>query len=103
MLSIFVDTIDAKLTNVPSSSSDGSVQSEYLSLSRANKHGGSNEPGTSQPLLSFGWKRIILDEAHGIKNPGTIVSKACCLLRADSRWCVTGSEFSGLFVAASFL
>eukprot|EP00804_Cyclotella_cryptica_P000973 CCRYP_012323-RA/>CCRYP_012323-RA protein AED:0.21 eAED:0.21 QI:187/1/1/1/0.9/0.81/11/931/1333 len=69
----------------------GTVQSEYLSLSRACKNGGSNQPGAGQPLLSFGWKRIILDEAHGIKNPGTIVSKACCLLRAGSRWCVTGT------------
>ncbi|KAL3775420.1 hypothetical protein ACHAWO_001434 [Cyclotella atomus] len=69
----------------------GTIQSEYASLSRASKSGGCKEPGANQPLLSFGWKRIILDEAHLIKNPSTIVSKACCLLRADSRWCVTGT------------
>lgn len=74
--------------------SDGTIQSEYASLSRASKSGGCKEPGANQPLLSFGWKRIILDEAHLIKNPSTIVSKACCLLRADSRWCVTGSKLN---------
>ena len=49
------------------------------------------EPGQYHPLLKFCWGRIILDEAHGIKNPRTVVSKACCMLRAESRWCVTGT------------
>ena len=79
-----------KLTILSSVSLDGTIQSEHVSIARASKNGGSNE--ASQPLLSFGWKRIILDEAHGIKNPSTVVSKACCMLKADSRWCVTGSE-----------
>ena len=71
---------------------DGTIQSEYAALSRANKNGGSKEPGANQPLLSMRWKRVILDEAHGIKNPSTVVSKACCMIRAESRWCVTGSK-----------
>jgi len=43
------------------------------------------------PLLSFDWERVILDEAHNIKNPETRVSTACCRLKAKSRWCVTGT------------
>jgi DNA repair protein RAD5 len=65
----------------------GSIQSEFVSWSRA----GSVEPGQCHPLLKFCWGRIILDEAHGIKNPRTVVSKACCMLTAKSRWCVTGT------------
>lgn len=82
-----------QLKRVTSLSTDGTIQSEYAALSRATKDGGSRKPGASQPLLTFEWKRIILDEAHGIKNPSTVVSKACCLLRSESRWCVTGSKF----------
>ena len=66
----------------------GSIQSEFLSWSRA---GAAVGPGHGHPLLKFGWGRIILDEAHGIKNPRTVVSKACCMLTAKSRWCVTGT------------
>lgn len=65
----------------------GTVQSEYASWTRS----AMKQPGQSHPLLAFDWKRIILDEAHGIKNPSTIVSKACCMLKAESRWCVTGT------------
>ncbi|GAX28913.1 DNA repair protein RAD5 [Fistulifera solaris] len=42
-------------------------------------------------ILSFQWQRVILDEAHCIRNSGTVVSKACCQLQAPHRWCVTGT------------
>jgi len=42
-------------------------------------------------LLSYEWFRVILDEAHFVKNPTTLCSKACCMLRAERRWCVTGT------------
>ena len=42
-------------------------------------------------LLSHEWKRVILDEAHCIKNPTTAVSKGCCALKGGKRWVVTGT------------
>lgn len=70
----------------------GTVQSEFKSMLGSGKSkNGSRNPGQNQPLLMFDWKRIILDEAHGIKNPSTIVSRACCMLKAQNRWAVTGT------------
>nr|XP_028582463.1 transcription termination factor 2 isoform X3 [Podarcis muralis] len=43
------------------------------------------------PLLWIHWTRIILDEAHNIKNPKVQASIAACKLRATARWAVTGT------------
>ncbi|KAK4055913.1 hypothetical protein OIO90_003170 [Microbotryomycetes sp. JL221] len=37
------------------------------------------------------WYRIILDEAHIIKNRTTKQHKACCALDGNYRWCLTGT------------
>jgi DNA repair protein RAD5 len=42
-------------------------------------------------LISHTWKRVVLDEAHCIKNTATVASRACCLLHAERRWCVSGT------------
>uniref|UniRef100_A0A0N4ZMK8 DNA repair and recombination protein RAD5B n=1 Tax=Parastrongyloides trichosuri TaxID=131310 RepID=A0A0N4ZMK8_PARTI len=42
-------------------------------------------------LEKLNFRRIILDEAHNIKNRKSKASKACYLLSALSRWCVTGT------------
>jgi len=46
---------------------------------------------TSSELLNVAWERIILDEAHQIRNPKSLTSQAVCKLRAARRWCVTGT------------
>ena len=46
---------------------------------------------TASELLNVAWERIILDEAHTIRNPKSLTSQAVCRLRAARRWCVTGT------------
>ena len=50
------------------------------------------EQRRQSPLLErCEWGRIILDEAHCIRNTQTVASKVCCRMKAKYRWCVTGT------------
>ncbi|KAI1208369.1 SNF2 family N-terminal domain-containing protein [Annulohypoxylon truncatum] len=42
-------------------------------------------------LFAVRWRRIILDEAHFIRNGNSRMSQAVCALESDSRWAVTGT------------
>ena len=42
-------------------------------------------------LHSVVWKRVVLDEAHKIKGRTTNVAKAIYSLRAEYRWCLSGT------------
>ena len=41
--------------------------------------------------MSVTWRRIILDEAHQIRNRNTKASKAVCELHAGRRWLLSGT------------
>ncbi len=43
------------------------------------------------PLHQIKWKRIILDEAHNIKERSTNTAKAAFELQAEYRWCLSGT------------
>ncbi|CAG8502372.1 8314_t:CDS:10 [Funneliformis caledonium] len=58
-------------------------------------------------LQQIHWFRIILDEAHIIKDINTVQSKAACSLKAERRWCLTGTpiqnKLDDLFALIKFL
>ncbi|KAH8998822.1 SNF2 family N-terminal domain-containing protein [Lactarius hatsudake] len=59
-------------------------------LSKTSKLGKRKRPATS-PLQSVHWFRVVLDEAHSIKELNTVACRASCDLMADRRLCLTGT------------
>lgn len=58
------------------------------------EHAGSNmesDHGTRIGCFGVHWYRLMLDEAHSIKNRNAKSTLACCALPAWYRWCLTGT------------
>lgn len=59
------------------------------------------------PLYGVGWHRLVLDEAHTIRNRMTQTSRAASALQAQRRWCLTGTpivnRLTDLFQLLAFL
>ena len=47
--------------------------------------------GTLGPLTKLEWLRVVLDEAHNIKNPQAHQTEAALALNATRRWAITGT------------
>lgn len=56
---------------------------EYSRVQRSEK--------ASSLLHSIRWHRIVLDEAHIIKDSNTAQSKSACSLPSSRRWCLSGT------------
>ncbi|NWU74040.1 TTF2 factor, partial [Onychorhynchus coronatus] len=80
---VVVTTYSLLSKEVPTSKEEGEVPAEDHDL------GSGSSP--CSPLLRVAWARLILDEAHNIKNPRSQTSIAVCKLRASARWAVTGT------------
>ncbi len=52
---------------------------------------GSEHQKGASPLYDVKWHRVVLDEAHYIKEKDTKKAKACYALEASYRWAITGT------------
>ncbi|XP_055484380.1 transcription termination factor 2 [Psammomys obesus] len=77
---IVITTYSLLAKEIPTTKQEGEIPGANLSVE-----------GISAPLLQVVWARIILDEAHNVKNPRVQASIAVCKLQAQSRWAVTGT------------
>ncbi|XP_005389109.1 PREDICTED: transcription termination factor 2 [Chinchilla lanigera] len=80
MYDIVITTYSLLAKEIPTKKQEKEVPGENLSVE-----------GFSTPLLQIVWARIILDEAHNVKNPQVQTSVAVCKLQARARWAVTGT------------
>ncbi|TFK56558.1 hypothetical protein OE88DRAFT_1649913 [Heliocybe sulcata] len=67
----------------------------------------SNGVEATSPLQSVYWFRVVLDEAHTIKETSTVGCRASCDLMADRRLCLTGTpvqnKLDDVFALIKFL
>jgi len=74
----------------------GTLQNEFSKSSRSRNS-----------IFDYNWFRVILDEAHQIKNHRSKTAQAACALNAEYRWCLTGTPLQNnleeLFSLLQFL
>lgn len=72
------------------SDSEKNFGKTVLGKKKAPKYASAKKAG-KDALFRIKWWRIVLDEAHNIKNRTTKAALACCDLEGKYRWCLTGT------------
>ncbi|KAF8497540.1 SNF2 family N-terminal domain-containing protein [Russula emetica] len=90
------------------SSSDSDSEADHFGRTLEKKKKSATASGKKKDaLFRVKWWRIVLDEAHNIKNRNTKAAQACCSLEGKHRWCLTGTPLQNnveeLFSLIKFL
>lgn len=67
------------------------VVTTYQVLVSEYGHSSDDENGVKAGCFGLHWWRVVLDEAHTIKNRNAKSTKACYALRSEYRWCLSGT------------
>ena len=81
-------TVQSEVKTALGNAGDKDTKKKMEDLKAAEDLGNKKTPSE---LLNVAWERIILDEAHAVRNPKALTSTAVCRLKAARRWCVTGT------------
>ena len=77
------------------------VVTTYQILVSEHNSSSKSEDGPQAGCFGIHWYRVILDEAHTIKNRNAKASQACYALRAEYRWCLTGTPMQNVCIMKS--
>ena len=67
------------------------IVTTYSIVSSELRSGGSGRSAGPSPFRTANFFRIVLDEAHAIREPTTLQSRAICALSGPRRWAITGT------------
>ena len=67
------------------------VITTYQTITSESESSSKQDDGPKVGCFDVQWYRIILDEAHTIKNHNAKCTKGCYRLQAEYRWCLTGT------------
>ncbi|KZM28208.1 ATP binding [Ascochyta rabiei] len=67
------------------------VITTYQVLASEHAQCGDGPDGLKKGCFAVHWYRVMLDEAHTIKNRNAKMTKACYEVRSHYRWCLTGT------------
>ncbi|KAJ8129741.1 hypothetical protein O1611_g3887 [Lasiodiplodia mahajangana] len=67
------------------------MRADYSVLFPESNNKGKKRKSSDGMLHNILWKRVVLDEAHIIRNRNSRVFIAACKLKAQHRWCVSGT------------